>query len=90
MTVTVMTLDEWTRATGSPSRVERERVNGPSPGGLAGKLGMSRQAIHSAIGRGTLDAVRIIDRQGNLRAIVIPEASARQFEALRELRSDAG
>jgi hypothetical protein len=32
------------------------KVNGPSPGGAAAELGVSRQAVHRAIDRGTLDA----------------------------------
>jgi hypothetical protein len=33
-----------------------DKVNGPSPGGAAAELGMSRQSVHRAISRGTLDA----------------------------------
>src|SRR5579885_3910125 len=32
------------------------KVTGFSPGGLAAELGMSRQAVHAAIDRGSLDA----------------------------------
>ena len=33
-----------------------DRVGGPSPGGAAAELGVSRQAVHRAVLRGTLDA----------------------------------
>jgi hypothetical protein len=33
-----------------------DKVVGPSPGGAAAELGVSRQAVHRAIDRGTLDA----------------------------------
>jgi hypothetical protein len=33
-----------------------DKVKGPSPGGAAGELGISRQSVHAAITRGSLDA----------------------------------
>jgi len=34
---------------------------GPSPGGAAGELGVSRQAVHLAIKRGDLEAMAVYD-----------------------------
>lgn len=36
-------------------------LSGPSPGGAAAELGISRQAVHAAIRRGTLDALAVYD-----------------------------
>lgn len=36
------------------------RMNGPSPGGAAAELGITRQAVHKAIKEGRLDAWRVV------------------------------
>jgi hypothetical protein len=38
-----------------------KRLQGPSPGGAAAELDMSRQAVHRAIERGSLDAWYVYD-----------------------------
>jgi hypothetical protein len=38
-----------------------EYLHGPSPGGAAGELGISRQAVHRAIDRGSLTAWYVYD-----------------------------
>lgn len=34
---------------------------GPSPGGAAGELGVTRQAVHKAIRRGDLEVIAVMD-----------------------------
>jgi predicted DNA-binding protein YlxM (UPF0122 family) len=56
-----MQLKDWERA------IEAEKPDladfnlGPSPGGAANELGISRQAVHKAIHRGELDVLAIYD-----------------------------
>jgi predicted DNA-binding protein YlxM (UPF0122 family) len=54
-----------------------------SPGGVASDASVSRQAIHQAIQRGTLEAFRIEDHRGNLCAILIPDDAIKAYFARR-------
>jgi hypothetical protein len=60
------------------------RVNGWSPGFVARLLGISRQGVYNAIERGTLTAYYIHDESGTVQAVVIPEASVREYSARNE------
>lgn len=62
-----------------------KQLNGPSPGGVAAILGISRQAVHKAVHRGDLDAVIVTDG-GKLRMFMITEDSIEAFKAKRERR----
>lgn len=53
---------------------ELDYVPGPSPGGAAGKLKITRQAVHKAIEKDRLDAYRVT-RDGDLLAIYVTEES---------------
>lgn len=62
--------------------------NGPSPGGVAAELGISRQSVHKAIERGDLDAWRVVrDKTSSLVAIVIKPATLERYKAVRALRN---
>ena len=58
---------------------QRDLMMGWSPGYVANRLGVSRVAIHQAIGRGKLKAYRI-HRDGTHIAIIIPERSVAEYE----------
>jgi hypothetical protein len=60
--------------------------DGLSPGGVAAKLGISRQAVHDAINRGSMRAIRIDDSQGNLLAIIIPQPEYQNYRIQRNKR----
>lgn len=58
-----------------------------SPGPAAVKLGISRQALHIAIQRGRLDAIRLEDDKGGLMAIVIPDDAVERYREIRQKRA---
>ena len=53
---------------------------GPSPGGAAAELGISRQGVHKAIKRGDLDALAVY-RGSRLSHYTISQSSLRRFKA---------
>jgi hypothetical protein len=56
-----ISMSKWTREADRYATEKRPfRMNGPSPGGAAAELGISRQAVHKAIKDGRLDAWRIV------------------------------
>lgn len=77
MAVKKMQLSEWEKLTaGSDSH--RAKLLGDSPGGIAARLGISRQAVHDAINKGRLDAVAVYEGR-TLRMYMIPEASLQAY-----------
>ena len=56
-----MQLKAWERAIEAPTPDLEDFSLGPSPGGAAAEVGVSRQAIHKAIHRGDLDVLAIYD-----------------------------
>lgn len=55
---------------------------GPSPGGAAGALGITRQAVHSAVKCGTLDLVRLTEMTGKGKprvCLYIPQTSIERY-----------
>lgn len=60
MAVRKITVKEWNRLVeaNDPSIAD---LSGPSPGGAAAELGISRQAVHKAIRRGALDALAVYE-----------------------------
>lgn len=81
-----MDLDHWQRLVDGAAPDGLKNLEGVSPGGAAARLRVSRQAIHDAINRGKLDAIRIT-LKGQLAAIIVTDASLEAYEKLRELRS---
>lgn len=88
MAIRKMTVKQWQKAVaaahGKPSWLNYQ---GDSPGGVAAKLDISRQAVHKAVRRGDLDALIINDDvTGRLRMFLIPEPSVEAFKMLREAK----
>lgn len=84
-----MTIDEWERETKRVrSPAKRARLHGPSPGRAAEEMGVTRQAVHRAIERGTLDALRVTyDEDGEkLAFMIITEASFERYQKARSYR----
>jgi hypothetical protein len=68
----------------------RDKVDGPSPGGAAVELGISRQAVHRAISRGTLDAWYVSTPTasgGEGFYVFVTEESMRRYKASGRRRS---
>lgn len=75
----------WAEYEGAPPAVHR-RMTGLSPGAAASALGITRQAVHRAIDRGTLVAHYVYaDDTGDLAWITVPMDSLREY-ALRNRR----
>lgn len=55
------------------------KLLGDSPGGVAGQLGISRQAVHGLIRRGRLDTVEVYDGV-KLAFYVIPQPSVEAYK----------
>lgn len=62
------------------------RVSGHSPGAVAAKLGISRQAVHLAIARGDLDAVELVSGDGDTICFLVDDASIEAFAEKRKRR----
>lgn len=65
---------------------ERAHLMGDSPGSVAARLGVSRQAVYSAVNKGNLDAVTILDREGAPMALIVTDASVDEYLARRRWR----
>lgn len=59
-------------------RVGLENALGMSPGGVAGRLGLTRQRVHQMIKEGCLDAVKVKDREMGYAVVYVTEASVRK------------
>lgn len=57
-----------------------QNLSGPSPGGAASELGITRQAVHEAIRRGSLDAVAVY-QGAKLLHYTIPHASLEAYKS---------
>lgn len=77
MTLRKMNFADWERLV-HISEGQRAKLLGWSPGGAAAEIGISRQAIHEAIRRGTLDAVAVYEGK-RLRMFMIPDESLRHY-----------
>lgn len=69
----------WQRAIDAEDPTVTNLSRGFSPGGAAARLGISRQAVHYAIQRGTLDALAVHDGEKLLHYTI----SADSLEAYR-------
>ena len=66
----------------------RKDMDGWSPGYVCALLDVSRQAVHQAIERGTLVAY-YLHTDGDLRAIIVTQASVEAFQRSRRRRTAA-
>lgn len=74
-----MEILQWAKAL-----VDEKDVNGDSPGGVAARLGVSRQYVHKLIDADTLDAIRVVNKKGGLIAICVNDKKVGLFETARE------
>lgn len=78
MPVRKMTMKQWQRVVDATD-ASTEDLMGDSPGGVAARLGCSRQAVHRLIKRGTLDAVAVYEGR-QLAFYIVPEASLAAYQ----------
>jgi hypothetical protein len=83
-----MKMRAWQKATAAAlDKPLWGKLNGDSPGSVAAELGISRQAVHQAVHRGSLDAVIVVDDNSEeLRLFMIPAESVEAFKARRDHR----
>lgn len=87
---TEMTHEQWAMAlTRCQSSAERAALNGPSPGGAAARLDLSRSTIYAAINKGYLDAIVLLDSDGQANGLVVTDASLDEYITRRERRANA-
>lgn len=87
MAVRKMSLAAWQKACATThAKPSASDLNGDSPGAVAAKLGISRQAVHQAVARGDLDAIIVNDSRGKLLMFMIPTRSIEAFAEKRKLR----
>ena len=89
MAIRTMKMSAWQKATAAAlGKPAWDNLNGYSPGGAAVELGMSRQAVHQAVRRGSLDAVIVNDDvTGELRLFMIPKPSIEAYKATGRRRA---
>jgi hypothetical protein len=75
-----MSLNSWRKAIEADDPTT-PNLQGDSPGGVASRLGCSRQAVHRLIQRGTLDAVAVYEGP-KLAFYIVPEASLVAYQHL--------
>jgi hypothetical protein len=87
----VITMSKWSKEADRLARTRPERMNGPSPGGAASELRVSRQAIHQAIKDDRLDAWRIVSDTDHERlvAIIVTGESLSRLKVERGVRETA-
>lgn len=79
-TVVRLTFEEWSKIFESVSDEERDEWNGPSPGGAAGELGVSRQRVHQLLAKGKLNGIEFVEKDGSFRAFTVTDASIRRYK----------
>ena len=84
MPVRKMQLKDWERVieAGTPDLADFNL--GPSPGGAASELGISRQGVHAAIRRGDLEVLAIYDGRRLSHYTISKSSLAAYKELLRE------
>lgn len=80
MTVKRMQLKQWQRLNEAGDPIVQDLSSGRSPGGAAAELGITRQAVHKAIKRGSLDALAVYDGT-KLRFYTISHASLQRYRS---------
>lgn len=81
MPVRKMQLEAWLDAIEAKDPALQDLSLGPSPGGAAAELGISRQAVHYAIKRGHLEALAVY-RGRKLSHYTISQSSIRRYKLL--------
>jgi biotin operon repressor len=76
-------LKDWERLIEAEDPTVQDFASGPSPGGAAAELGISRQAIHHAIRAGKLKVLAVYDGR-RLSHYTISRSSLAQYQ--QELR----
>lgn len=91
MALRVMKLSRWSKLNDVHPLEDPRAVNGLSPGGVAVELGISRQAVHQAIARGDLDAVKVVADHDPDRMVMfnVTQHSVGRYRQLREARRRA-
>jgi len=91
MALRVMKLSRWAKLNGRYAPDDPRCVAGPSPGGVAAELGISRQAVHKAIHRGDLDAVKVVadDDPDRMLMFFVTQHSETRYKLMREARDTA-
>jgi hypothetical protein len=79
-------LKEWKRLIEANDPTTQDYSEGPSPGGAAAELGISRQGVHKAIRRGELEVLAVYDGR-RLSHYTISQSSLAAYKAT--LRSRA-
>lgn len=62
-------------------RAHQKKWNGPSPGGAAGDLGVSRQRIHQLLSKGILESITLTDYAGRKVALIVTDESIERYKA---------
>lgn len=70
---------DWVAAMANATRAEEKELNGPSPGGLAEVLGLSRQRVYQLLKEGKLEGVAVMDAKFGLRAFYVTESSIERY-----------
>lgn len=78
MPYTIWTIERYSEAIKATPADRLSSINGASPGGVAAKLGITRQAVHDAIKRGSLHAYKLV-REGRVVAIIIPDDDVQHY-----------
>jgi predicted DNA-binding protein YlxM (UPF0122 family) len=78
-----MQLKKWHQLMDAGDPAVQDFSSGPSPGGAAARLGISRQAVHHAIKRGELDVLAIYDGLRLNHYTISPESLQRYQDRLR-------
>ena len=81
-----MQLKDWERVLEARKPDLADFSQGLSPGGAAGELGISRQAVHKAIHRGDLDVLAIYDGS-RLSHYTISRSSLAAFKVVLQARA---
>lgn len=88
MSVRKIQLKDWMTAIEAGDPVTQDYSGGPSPGGAAAELGISRQAVHDAIKRGDLEALAVY-RGRRLSHYTISVSSLRRYKAYIDTKAAA-
>lgn len=88
MSVKKMQLKEWQRLIEARDASVQDFSSGPSPGGAAAELGITRQGVHYLIGSGKLKALAVMDGR-RLSHYTISESSLAAYKATLRHRQKA-
>lgn len=86
MPITKMQFQRWQRLIEAGDPTVQDYSEGPSPGGAAAELGITRQAVHKAIHRGELDVLAVY-RGDRLSHYTISVSSLKAYKELVRQRA---